>query len=476
MPSETANAPPPASVRYRMSSSLISSRMSKNSSSSRDKRMSAPRKLQTARGTMALLTVLSLCLGIMLSDLKALRAGAAKAAPANATREKRDKLGPDLRQKLKESKGDEEIDVIIETDGVVLGDSPSTDLATTDGVVPGNNYEAFRMRSARVKAKKLEALAARGDVAHVSLDREVRLLGHVSLTTGADAAAAMGRRHARRHGRRHRRPRLRHRRDHARLQRRRRRPRIVYNKDFTGEDAHRRPLRPRHARRRARRRQRRRLGAAPTAASRPTRRSSTCACSTRRAGARPRRCSAALDWVLANRSNAAYNIRVVNLSLGTAGHRLLRERPAVPRRPRARRRRHRRRRRGGQQGQGRARPEGLRADPLARQRPLGHHRRRLEHLRHRRARGRRRGDLQLARPDPRLLDGRGGRRHYDNLVKPDLVAPGNKLVAAESPDNLLVTKNPALDANVDGARGQPEADVHERHLDGGARRRRARRR
>ncbi|HZB45783.1 MAG TPA: hypothetical protein VE360_11085, partial [Pyrinomonadaceae bacterium] len=153
--------------------------------------MSAPKKLQTARGTMALLTVLSLCLGIMLSDLKALRAGATKAAPAKAAREKRDKLSPDLRKKLRESMGDEEIDVIIETDGVVLGDSPSTDLATTDGVVPGNNYEAFHLRSARVKAKKLEALAARGDIAHVSLDREVKQLGHVTLTAGADAASAM---------------------------------------------------------------------------------------------------------------------------------------------------------------------------------------------------------------------------------------------------------------------------------------------
>src|SRR6185369_727009 len=44
-----------------------------------------------------------------------------------------------------------------------------------------------------------------------------------------------------------------------------------------------------------------------------------------------------------------------------------------------------------------------------------------------------------------------GNRTYDNLVKPDLVAPGNKLVEAESRDNYLITHNPSLDAGVSGA-------------------------
>ena len=43
-----------------------------------------------------------------------------------------------------------------------------------------------------------------------------------------------------------------------------------------------------------------------------------------------------------------------------------------------------------------------------------------------------------------------GVRHYDNLVKPDLVAPGNKIVDAQSAGNLLVAQNPSLDANVTG--------------------------
>ncbi|MEO6391867.1 MAG: S8 family serine peptidase, partial [Pyrinomonadaceae bacterium] len=37
---------------------------------------------------------------------------------------------------------------------------------------------------------------------------------------------------------------------------------------------------------------------------------------------------------------------------------------------------------------------------------------------------------------------------FDNLLKPELVAPGNKLIAAESDNNLLVTQHPELDAGV----------------------------
>ena len=38
---------------------------------------------------------------------------------------------------------------------------------------------------------------------------------------------------------------------------------------------------------------------------------------------------------------------------------------------------------------------------------------------------------------------RSGVRHYDNLVKPDLVAPGNKVISAQAADNQLVEDNPA---------------------------------
>ncbi|MEN3333488.1 MAG: serine protease AprX [Blastocatellia bacterium] len=41
-----------------------------------------------------------------------------------------------------------------------------------------------------------------------------------------------------------------------------------------------------------------------------------------------------------------------------------------------------------------------------------------------------------------------GVNHYDNLVKPDLVAPGNKVIQAEAEDNYLVTTYPQLETHL----------------------------
>lgn len=46
--------------------------------------------------------------------------------------------------------------------------------------------------------------------------------------------------------------------------------------------------------------------------------------------------------------------------------------------------------------------------------------------------------------------GMEGIKHYDNLMKPDLVAPGNKLIAAEAKDNYLVENFPNMAANDTG--------------------------
>jgi subtilisin family serine protease len=49
-----------------------------------------------------------------------------------------------------------------------------------------------------------------------------------------------------------------------------------------------------------------------------------------------------------------------------------------------------------------------------------------------------------------------GVKHYDNLIKPDLVAPGNKLVSAESASNQLVLINPSLAKHISAA---PDKDM-----------------
>ncbi|MDQ1523903.1 MAG: serine protease AprX, partial [Pyrinomonadaceae bacterium] len=42
-------------------------------------------------------------------------------------------------------------------------------------------------------------------------------------------------------------------------------------------------------------------------------------------------------------------------------------------------------------------------------------------------------------------------RHYDNVLKPNLVAPGNRLVWAQAKNNYIVTNHPELAVNVPGA-------------------------
>ncbi len=41
-----------------------------------------------------------------------------------------------------------------------------------------------------------------------------------------------------------------------------------------------------------------------------------------------------------------------------------------------------------------------------------------------------------------------GVKHFDNILKPDLVAPGNRLISANAERNLLVANNPQLDVHV----------------------------
>jgi hypothetical protein len=69
-----------------------------------------------------------------------------------------------------------------------------------------------------------------------------------------------------------------------------------------------------------------------------------------------------------------------------------------------------------------------------------------------------------------------GVKHYDNLLKPDLVAPGNKLIYAEADTELGGVEPPGHAASGTGRRSlrpeQPSHDVYERNLNGSATRRR----
>ena len=56
--------------------------------------------------------------------------------------------------------------------------------------------------------------------------------------------------------------------------------------------------------------------------------------------------------------------------------------------------------------------------------------------------------------------------HHDNLLKPDLVAPGNNLVFAQAENNLIVTSNPSLNASSNGTLVDEEGDANERNFRG----------
>src|SRR5215212_6635818 len=108
-------------------------------------------------------------------------------AGAQTPADGRQKVSVDLRQKLSLTG---KVNVIVKAVGAWN--------KTLDDAVKSNNgtvvksFANFPLRAVSLPAAAVEAFAARPDVDYVALDREVKLLGHVSLTSGADAARVMG--------------------------------------------------------------------------------------------------------------------------------------------------------------------------------------------------------------------------------------------------------------------------------------------
>src|SRR5215471_2608921 len=95
------------------------------------------------------------------------------------------KASTDLKQKIDRGRGDDLVRVIIQP-----ADEWNPELESTVQHSGGRNvrqFRNFRLRVVTMSAKAAAALATREDIAYVSLNREVRSLGHVSVTTGADA-------------------------------------------------------------------------------------------------------------------------------------------------------------------------------------------------------------------------------------------------------------------------------------------------
>src|SRR2546423_11535514 len=130
---------------------------------------------------------LSLCLGILMSGIHGTWT---QAAPKHGGRAHGAKLAADLQRTLKDGSHDGRVRVIVEPAGAWSGGLDS-ELKQQGASVKGS-FKNFAARAVEIKADDVEKLAERDDVAYVTPDRQVKLLGHVTLTSGADAAAATG--------------------------------------------------------------------------------------------------------------------------------------------------------------------------------------------------------------------------------------------------------------------------------------------
>src|SRR5689334_757029 len=358
------------------------------------------------------------------------------------------KISKDLLKKVTGGRGGELVRVIIQP-----VNQPDLSLDSTLELTGSNvrKLKLFQTRIVTLPAQAAVALAARSDVAYVSLNRDAQPMGHLSLTTGADQVRAT--------------PNTSSSSldgtgigiaildsgidpNHRAFLNRSNEVRVVYSEDFTGEGRTDDPYghgthvaalaagngRVSHAQY---------VGIAPNANLINLRVLNSQGLGSTAQVLR------ALDWVADNR--AAYNIRVVNMSLGM---------PAV---------------------------DSYRDDPICRavrrlvdagvvvfaaagnngkdddgNKLYGH-----IHSPGNEPSAITVGATNTFGTDARNDDGvatyssRGPTRsytsdddgvdHYDNIIKPDIVAPGNKLIEAEAVSNYLVTQTPSLDAGVSGA-------------------------
>src|SRR6266446_7296416 len=121
--------------------------------------------------------VLSLTSGIMISDR-------ASAAP-NQTARQADKVAPDLRRRVWDSPSpDESVRVILQLSGPASG--PLTALLNRNGVHVNKSFKNFNSFAINLPLNVVDELASFDEVHFVSLDTDVQSFGHVTSTTGAD--------------------------------------------------------------------------------------------------------------------------------------------------------------------------------------------------------------------------------------------------------------------------------------------------
>ena len=103
-------------------------------------------------------------------------------AESSTGNQNRRKISKDILKKLADGRGSESVRVIVQP-------TANWDLDPELETAGGTNirrFSNFPVRVVTLSANAAAALASRNDVSYVSLNRDVRPMGHVSATTGAD--------------------------------------------------------------------------------------------------------------------------------------------------------------------------------------------------------------------------------------------------------------------------------------------------
>src|SRR5262245_57244780 len=361
------------------------------------------------------------------------------------------KVSDDLQKKVTEGRGTEFVRVIIQP-----ASQSELSLDSAIEITGGSDVRKlknFKLRIVTLPVNAAIALASRADVSYVSLNRAVQPMGHVTRTTGADLARSTGNSNNSNNSL-----------DgtgvgiavldsgidtqHHSFLNRSNGVRVVYSEDFTGEGRTDDPYgHGTHvaslAAGNGRISNSQYVGVAPNANLINLRVLNSTGVGTTAYVLR------ALDWVATNRTT--YNIRVVNMSLGMPALDSYRNDPVC-----------RAVRRLVDAGVVVFAAAGNNGKDSNGNKQYGH-----IHSPGNEPSAITVGATNTFGTDDRSDDGvatfssRGhtrsfttddaGVKHFDNLVKPDLVAPGNKLIDAEADGNYLVTQTPSLDAGVSGA-------------------------
>lgn len=358
------------------------------------------------------------------------------------------KISEDILKKVSAGNGADLIRVIIQPSS-----EPELSLDTTLEYTGSNirKLKSFRSRIVTLPAQAAVNLASRSDVAYVSLNRDVQPMGHLSATTGADQVRATpnpasssldgtgigiaildsGIDP-----------------EHRSFLNRSNAVRVVYSEDFTGEGRTDDPYgHGTHVAALAAGNGRissgQYVGIAPNANLINLRVLNSQGLGTTGTVLR------ALDWIATNR--AAYNIRVVNMSLGMPAVDSYRNDPIC----RAVRRLvdagvvvfaaagNNGKDSDGNKVYGHIHSPGNEpsAITVGATNTFGTDARDDDGVASFSSRG----------PTRSFITDDDGVSHFDNIIKPDLVAPGNKLIEAEAVNNYLVTQTPSLDAGVSGS-------------------------